>query len=513
MKKILSLLLIIALLSATVSTVSAAPAPSSKEEVVYGILNLDGSVNNLYVVNILEGGSVTDFGDYSEIRNMTTSEQLNRQADEITIDTKAERFYYQGNLESKELPWVIAIKYHLDGNEIAGTDLAGKSGKLEITMSVNQNTKIDSTFFNNYALQIGFSLDNKLAANIQADNATIAEAGGKKQLNFTVLPGKSMDLKVVCEIQHFEMDAITLNAIRMVFNIDIDSGEFAGQITDLIKAVEGLDDGAGQLLDGLTRLSDGMTEYVNGLKTFQDGIVQLSSGTEQLKEGAKALDYGLSELTKQNNTLVNGALALQGAAFDAVNAQLAGMGLSLPVLTPDNYSTMLASIPDLAPVKQQLDGVLQFTQGLKGYTDGVAQLGKGASELAGGTAKLDASSSEMAAGAKDLYNAGVKLNQAVKTLKEGMDTYKAGTKEFRDGTSDMDEEIDNQINELLASILGKGDQPVSFVSDKNTKVSAVQFVLKTSPILIPEPPKEATPEPVKLSFWQRLLKLFGLYKG
>lgn len=512
MKKILSLLLILTFLSTAVSTAFAAPAPSSKEEVVYGILNLDGSVNNLYVVNIFEGGSITDYGDYSEIHNMTSSEQLNKQGDQITIDTEAKRFYYQGNLGAKEIPWAIAIKFYLDGKEISATELAGKSGKLEISMSVNQNTNANSTFFNTYALQIGFSLDNKLASNIQAENATIAEAGGKKQLNFTVLPGNSMELQVTCDVADFEMDAITLNAIRMSLGIDIDSSEFAGQIAELITAVEGIDDGAGQLLEGLKGLSDGMNEYVNGLKAFRDGTVALSSGTEQLKDGAKALDYGLSELAKQNNTLVNGALALQGAAFDAVNAQLAGMGLGLPTLTADNYSTLLASIPDLAPVKLQLDGVLQFTQGLKGYTDGVAQLGQGASELSDGTAKLHASSSQIAKGAKDLYEAGDKLNQAMKTLKEGMDTYKAGTKEFRDGTGSMDEKIDKQIQELLAGISGTGDQAVSFVSDKNTEVTAIQFVLKTLPIHKPEAPKEAKPEPVKLNFWQRLLKLFGLYQ-
>ena len=47
------------ILTAIILISSAAPiatASSFKEEVVYGLLNHDGSVDNLYVVNIFQGG-------------------------------------------------------------------------------------------------------------------------------------------------------------------------------------------------------------------------------------------------------------------------------------------------------------------------------------------------------------------------------------------------------------------------------------------------------------------------
>ena len=56
----------------------------------------------------------------------------------ITIDTKADRFYYQGNLISKELPWNIDIKYYLNDKELAADALAGKSGKLKIAVSIGK---------------------------------------------------------------------------------------------------------------------------------------------------------------------------------------------------------------------------------------------------------------------------------------------------------------------------------------------------------------------------------------
>jgi putative membrane protein len=508
MKKLLSFLLVFTLLFTSGILASAQGTATQKEEVVYGILNLDGSVNNLYVVNIFDGGEITDFGNYSDIRNMTSSEKLNVQGDVITITTDANKFYYQGTLEDTELPWDISIKYFLDDREITGSELAGKSGKLNITVSVKQNDKVSSTFFDNYALQISLSLDNKLCSNIVTENATIAEAGSKKQLSYTVLPGSGIDISVTADVHDFEMDEITINGIRLSLGIDVDSTEFTAQLEDLTDAIKELDGGAGELLSGLNKLSSGMQKYMEGMKAFKEGLGQFAAGAEMLNTGAAALKDGLSQLSAQGGALVDGALAIQQATFDSVNASLMEMGLGLPVLTPENYSAVLSPIPDFAPLKAQLDGAVQFTEGLKGYVGGVSQLGQGAAELAEGTEEFKGSSSVLVASANELYNGGAELNDGIKKLRQGLASYKDGTRELRNGTSDMGSEIDNKIEEMLSSISGKGDEVISFVSEKNTNVSAVQFVLKTDSINMPEPSVAAPAPPEKIGFWQKLLNLF-----
>ncbi|MCR3921540.1 MAG: hypothetical protein NUK65_03360 [Firmicutes bacterium] len=502
MKKIVANLLICTLLLTSGALAAAEGVPSAKKEVIYGILNSDGSVNDLYVVNIFNGGAITDYGRYTEIRNMTTAEELSQNGEQITTNTTADQFYYQGTLDNREIPWDIALKYYLDDKEISAAELAGKNGKLKITMSVKENDNINSSFYNNYALQIALSLDNELCSNIKTTDATIAEAGSSKQLAYTVLPGNGTDIMVTADVHDFEMEAITINGIKLSLGIEVNSDEFTGQLFELAEAIKKLDNGAAELLSGLNQLSSGMQKYIDGQKAFKDGLGQLTEGTDQLNTGATALHGGLSDLAMQNESLVNGALAIQQATFDSVNAQLGEMGLDLPVLTPENYSTVLSNSPALTEVKNQLDGAVQFTQGVQGYTDGVEQLIFGAKDLANGTAELKASSSVIASSASELYNAGAELNKAIINIRDGLASYRAGTKRLRNETSGMEMEVSNEINEMLDSISGSDDEVISFVSEKNTNVSAVQFVLKTASINLPAAEKTVASKPAELSFWK-----------
>jgi putative membrane protein len=170
---------------------------------------------------------------------------------------------------------------------------------------------------------------------------------------------------------------------------------------------------------------------------------------------------------------------------------------------------VLSSVPQLAPVKEQLDGAVQFAQGLQAYMDGVAQLGRGASELTKGISEFRSSTATIQSSANELYKAGAELNQALKKLRDGLASYKEGTEELRKGTSDMDSEIQNKLDEMLEQMTGKGEKTVSFVSEKNTNVSSVQFVLKTAAIRLPEEAKSPDSKTDEPNFWQKLLSLFG----
>ena len=71
-KIITSFALSCALLCQTTPSVSAA-APAEKVEVVYIISDGSGAVQNVNVVNIFGGGSVTDYGNYSAVKMHSTN--------------------------------------------------------------------------------------------------------------------------------------------------------------------------------------------------------------------------------------------------------------------------------------------------------------------------------------------------------------------------------------------------------------------------------------------------------
>ena len=72
-----------------------------------------------------------------------------------------------------------------------------------------------------------------------------------------------------------------------------------------------------------------------------------------------------------------------------------------------------------------------------------------------------------------------------------------------------------ELPDISTQRFGEGtrDYLLRFSSAENTDVSAVQFALQTVAIEAPAPAAEPEAAPVALTFWQKLLKLFGLYKG
>ena len=87
-------------------------------------------------------------------------------------------------------------------------------------------------------------------------------------------------------------------------------------------------------------------------------------------------------------------------------------------------------------------------------------------------------------------------------------TARSVKKQFRNDRIDMGAQLDGLLNSLSG-----GGEVQSFTSAENTEVSAVQFALQTIAITAPAPAAQPEPAAVTLTFWQKLLKLFGLYKG
>ena len=348
-------------LSGGVSAVLAA-IPSEKEEVVYAMLDASGDVNGIYVVNQFSGGTIVDYGNYTSVRNLTTEDAITQEGDEVTFHTDADKVYYQGDLDTKDIPWNISVRYYMDGKEYTPEEIAGMSGALELKLSISENTKCDENFWDGYALQAAITLDTNQCRNIVAENATVANAGSDKQLSYIILPGKGADLTVTADVTDFEMDAITINGVKLNMNMEMDDSEIQDQINEICDAVDKLNDGAISLADGTGSLVDGAGTLYDGTVKVKDGAGSVKDGMTSLNSGITTVQDALRTLNGKSSTLTDGSAQVL-SALQTIQSSLAGVSVNA-----DQLSALVNSSAQInAGISSLVAGLSDMNTGIDSY--------------------------------------------------------------------------------------------------------------------------------------------------
>lgn len=320
---------------------SSAAEIENKDEVIYANLASDGSVSAVHVVNhfeVTKAGIITEYGDYSSVVNLTDTGLLSQQDDSVTFDTQEGNFYYQGNMEATNLPWIFDISYYMNSVKTPPQELAGKSGKLEILIATTKNATVNPVFYDNYILQISMTLDSDKCSDVESSGATIARAGENMVIAHTVMPGKDADITLTATVNDFTMNGIDISA--MPFSMDIDLPDTDDMVSDLEKltdAISDLNDGVGDLLDGVADLKTGANGLKNGSSDIQQGLSQLSGNSGQLIEASTQIKDALSQI----------ASSLSGG---------------------------LSGDFDLNDLTRLPEGLTQLAQGLKDISDGLSGL-------------------------------------------------------------------------------------------------------------------------------------------
>ena len=377
--------------STAFSSISLAATKSSeKEEVIYANLTSSGDVEKIYAVNIFEDKDIVDYGVYETVKNMNTMDKINYSNGKITIQNSEDKLYYQGIMkQNTEMPWTIKVRYKLDGVEYAPSELAGKSGKLEISISIKENKNCKKNFFENYALQTVVQLDTNLCENIKSDEATMANVGGLKQLTYTILPGNEKDIKITSDVTDFEMSEIQVNGINLNLGLDkdsIDTSSLTGELDKLKDAVNDLDDGANELNDGAKKLDDGAVTLTDGIKTIQEGLDQLNSKSSSLTSGSSEVLSALKTIQSSLNNVSTSSKDLKqlSSASTSIKSGIDSLvnGLKTVDSSIDTYNSSLKkaglnSASELAQKNKQVLSALGITNTQRklysAYTSGGSQ--------------------------------------------------------------------------------------------------------------------------------------------
>lgn len=366
MKRIICVLSCILLLTTVVSPIYAeepAAEYESKDEVVYVNLSASGNTDHMYVVNgfeVKEPGVITDYGEYSEIKNLTNLQEIEQVKDEVSFVAEEGEFYYQGTSEKNQLPWDIDIRYFWNGEEVNPKEKLGENGKLKIEMEINQSD--ESSVFNEYfLLQIGVLTDPEKVKVLKSENGTIANVGEKEQVTFTVMPGQSETFTIEADANNFQLAPIEINALPA--NIAVDkpnTDDMTEDFTTLADAIAAIDEGVGDLQTGLNEMEDGLGELNHGSSEFHQGIDKLSASSNELTNASKQIKDALhainQSLSGQTDDVDLSALA---QLTDGLKEMKEGLQLGRENLGPlkDNYEKSLDALE--TAIESIPDGVLQ----------------------------------------------------------------------------------------------------------------------------------------------------------
>ena len=423
-----------------------------KEENVYASLEEDGTVSGVYVVNeydLEKDTRITDYGDYTEVTNLTTEDKIEETADGYTVEGKKGKFYYQGNLETKELPWKIQISYYLNGEKKNPKELAGESGNLEIRISVKKNEKVKGDYFEDYLLQATVTLDSEKCKNIQAEGATLANVGADKQILYNIMAGQEKEFSITSEVTDFEMEGISFQGVPMSFAIDTDNLDMTAlyeQTDELKEAVSRLDEGAGSLKEGTGELAKGSSRLLDATGSLAQGAVSLKTGTDGAASGSSSLVRGSQELETGIGTYLNGVSSAASGSKSLIQGA-DSLKEGAPVLE--------------AGAGQLAEGTRTYTEGTESYIDGVQAYISGVEQLKEGAGQL--------AGLKNLGE----VSQGVTALKDSSQQLTDGAAALSDGLEALLSQLrlleDSQEGAQLQEMLGSLQEAVQAMDTVQTK--------------------------------------------
>jgi len=500
-----------------------------KNETVYVNLNHDGSVKDERVVNWVHGtgdeSSWIDYGQYINISNMVSGDNPRVEGDRIIWPMTALEMadlFYEGTTD-KDLPIDISINYYLDGMQVSGEELAGKSGNLKIKIMVENKLFYDKPipyigyegtkkqgsedYYVPLMIQMSIKADLNIFSDIVAKDAYIVVMGQMMNINFASFPFPEEEFIVEMYGEEIELEPISIMVIPQNppfpdIDIEEDMVDLADGLSEMEKGTTEMIDGIEEMLDGVIELRAGMVELTNGISELNHGVYTLDDNSGEISNGMQEIISGVEELKNESGLLVDGLNQIElsttdiGAGIDELAAGAAeltagtgGMVLGLTGLQTVNEQLVIlaglvaaaypadANIQELLALALVEQGTIAgLVPGMQDIDAGTVQLSAGASELSNGFSQYSSGISQLASGTSELPDGIGLLLDGQKQLYEGWKDYSAGiselyhegTQKLYDETKTLPEDIDvlvDGVRELRDGIEEFTDEGITVMKD------------------------------------------------
>ena len=406
--------------SALGDTTTGSDGELYKDESVYVNADASGNVTNTTVTEWLknpEKGTVSDETTLKDVKNVKGNEKYKEgSGDTIDWKSKGKDIYYQGTTDA-ELPVDMDITYKLNGKEISPEDLAGKNGKLEMTINYKNKSKQEvevdgekTEMYTPFTVATAMMLSTDEYTNVTIDNGKIVSDGDKNIVVGIAFPGLSEDLgledsdldidipdsvTITADVTDVSIGATyTLASANLLDSIGLDDVD---SFDDLDDSIDKLKDATNQLVDGSKELADGSKTLADGTKTLSSGAKSLADGNKQLADGTSTLNSKSGDLISGVNTLADGVTAYTGGV--ASLAEGANTINSNMALVQNGVSAAVEGTGKLAAgVEGVQSGLGTVASGINTAVEGLNQSSENIKGLADKTALTDAEKQQVVSG-------------------------------------------------------------------------------------------------------------------
>ena len=335
-KRVTASVLTAALLCTSAGSVPVygAPAGADVDETMYVNLDYYGKTTKVNVVkgvNLNGLGEITDYGNYINVENMSTSDAPVLGDGSVTWNLpegQKGRFYYKCTMDNEQvvLPWDFDVSYKLNGVPTDGDKLAGANGLIEINVKATPNDNADLYYRNNMMLMVTVPVDMSKCYSVDADGAQIQSLGSTTAAVFSALPGEEGDYTVRIGTDSFE----TTGVIMAMAPGTIDD---LNHIKDLKEAKDTWKDAGDALYDSLEQMAKSVESMRDGINQVQSGVSSAESarqkwsankdsilaGNDQTIESLTALSQQLETLVPHLQTAKDTAETVHNSMGDIVN--------------------------------------------------------------------------------------------------------------------------------------------------------------------------------------------------
>ncbi|MGE4213950.1 MAG: hypothetical protein AB7E42_04130 [Anaerotignaceae bacterium] len=310
-KKTAILMALIIAVSAGTSSAYAGLPVATGDEAMYVNLDYYGKAENVSVVKSYSMNGtkeVVDYGDYTDIINMTNYSQAITQDGKVSFnfDEDVDRFYFEGKMKNNQanLPWNFDVTYKLNGVPVQADTLPGKAGLVEIEIHAIPNPNTNPYYKNNMILQVGTAVNADEVLSLEAPGAQIQSLGNKKAVVFMALPQEEQTFIIRIGSDDFEFAGVEMMMIPVTLSQMEDIKELKETKEKIEDSADAMSDSMDVILDTLDGLQSGFASTVTGLQSLDEARETISNSKGKVYESGDIAAEDLKEFSAAIEPLV-----------------------------------------------------------------------------------------------------------------------------------------------------------------------------------------------------------------